>query len=226
MGFEVILTALADPTRRAVLDRLREGPQPVGRIADGLPVTRPAVSQHLKVCLDAGLVTMDRQGTRNLYALAPGGASALVDWLGALQAVEAGDSEETGRDTRLTPHEAWTLFWDDLAVWWPVARVSFSAGRDGALPQAITLEQREGGVLSETLADGTTGRWARIRSIDPPRRVVLDWALGDAEAIEVLFRPGVSGTRVILRHFGEQPEVWDAVLDRYAAAANSSLSNF
>ncbi|MEM7643299.1 MAG: metalloregulator ArsR/SmtB family transcription factor [Pseudomonadota bacterium] len=226
MGYETILTALADPTRRAVLDRLRDGPKPVGRIAEGLPVTRPAVSQHLKVCLDAGLVTMDRQGTRNLYSLAPGGASDLVDWLGALQAADAADGEETGRDTRLTLHEAWTLFWDDLSVWWPVARVSLSARQDGALPQTVSLDQRSGGMLRETLADGKIGGWATIRALDPPSRLVLDWTLGTTERIEVAFRAGSAGTRVTLRHGGGQPDMWEAVLDRYAAAANSSLSNF
>ncbi|MEM8824102.1 MAG: metalloregulator ArsR/SmtB family transcription factor [Pseudomonadota bacterium] len=226
MGYETILTALADPTRRAVLDRLRDGPQPVGRIAEGLPVTRPAVSQHLKVCLEAGLVTMDRQGTRNLYSLAPGGASALVDWLGTLKTADTPDGSETGRDTRLTQHEAWRLFWNDLAVWWPVARVSLSAREDGALPQAVTLDRRPGGALRETLFDGTTGRWARIRAIDPPSRLLLDWKLGRPEPVEVAFRPGSNGTRVVLRHGGIQPEMWDAVLDRFAAAANSSLSNF
>ncbi|MEM7490394.1 MAG: metalloregulator ArsR/SmtB family transcription factor [Pseudomonadota bacterium] len=220
------MTALADPTRRAVLDRLRDGPKPVGSIAEDLPVTRPAVSQHLKVCLDAGLVTMNRQGTRNLYALAPGGAADLVEWLGALQTAEAPGSEETGRDTRLTPHEAWTLFCDDLPVWWPVARVSLSSRADGALPQSVTLDKRAGGVLRETLFDGSTGGWATIRAIDPPARLVMDWTLGDPEAVEVAFRPGAGGTRVVLRHGGAQPDMWDAVLDRYAAAANSSLSNF
>ena len=65
------MTALGDPTRRAVFERLQSGPTPVGEIADGLPVTRSAVSQHLKVLKQAGLV-MDRQvGTRRLYSVDP-----------------------------------------------------------------------------------------------------------------------------------------------------------
>src|SRR5207247_4208807 len=58
---------LADPTRRKVFERLRSGPKPVGRIARGLPVSRPAVSQHLKVLKEAGLVTDRPEGTRRVY---------------------------------------------------------------------------------------------------------------------------------------------------------------
>lgn len=75
------LEALADPTRRAVLERLRKGPLPVGRVADGLPVSRPAVSQHLRVLEDAGLVRADRDGTRRVYRVEPKGLVALRRWL-------------------------------------------------------------------------------------------------------------------------------------------------
>ena len=81
MSYETILTALADPTRRAVLDRLRRGPQPVGRIADDLPVSRPAVSQHLKVLLDAGLVRSSPEGTRRIYSINPVGFTRLNIWV-------------------------------------------------------------------------------------------------------------------------------------------------
>jgi len=75
------LTALADPTRRRVFESLRAGPLPVGALASRLPVSRPAVSQHLKVLSDAGLVTMQAQGTRRLYAIRPEGLAALRAWL-------------------------------------------------------------------------------------------------------------------------------------------------
>ena len=71
------IDALGDPTRRAVFERLREGPRPVGELALGLPVSRPAVSQHLRVLKDAGLVTERREGTRRLYRLRPEGVWAL-----------------------------------------------------------------------------------------------------------------------------------------------------
>jgi DNA-binding transcriptional ArsR family regulator len=66
-----MLDALGDRTRRAILERLREGPQPVVEIARGLPVGRPAVSQHLKLLKRAGLVTDQAVGTRRLYELNP-----------------------------------------------------------------------------------------------------------------------------------------------------------
>ena len=75
-----VIDALADPTRRTVFERLRGGPKAVGELAEGLPVSRPAVSQHLRVLLDAGLVTARPQGTRRVYAAAPDGLRELRDW--------------------------------------------------------------------------------------------------------------------------------------------------
>ena len=65
------ITALGDPTRQAIFERLSGGPLAVGQLADGLPVSRPAVSQHLKVLKDAGLVVDRRAGTRRLYQVDP-----------------------------------------------------------------------------------------------------------------------------------------------------------
>lgn len=76
-----VFSALYDPTRRAVLERLRDGPRPVGEIARGLPVTRPAVSQHLKVLKDAGLVTGRSEGTRRIYYIDPKGLGVMRAWL-------------------------------------------------------------------------------------------------------------------------------------------------
>jgi DNA-binding transcriptional ArsR family regulator len=71
------MDALGDPTRRAIFERLGAGPRAVGELADGLPVSRPAVSQHLKVLKDAGLVVDRKAGTRRLYQLDPQGVGAL-----------------------------------------------------------------------------------------------------------------------------------------------------
>lgn len=73
--------ALGDPTRRAVLERVAHAPAAVGEIAAELPVSRPAVSQHLKVLKDAGLVTETAQGTRRIYRIDPRGIGAMRDWL-------------------------------------------------------------------------------------------------------------------------------------------------
>jgi DNA-binding transcriptional ArsR family regulator len=81
MAYGMALSALADPTRRRVFEELRGGPKPVGRIAEAVPVSRPAVSQHLKVLKEAGLVREERQGTRRIYAIDPQGLGALRRWL-------------------------------------------------------------------------------------------------------------------------------------------------
>jgi DNA-binding transcriptional ArsR family regulator len=75
------LAALADPTRREVFERLARGPAAVGELAAGLPVSRPAVSQHLKVLKEAGLVSDRTAGTRRIYQLDPRGLGALRDYL-------------------------------------------------------------------------------------------------------------------------------------------------
>ena len=74
-------SALADDTRRAIVTRLAEGPLAVGRLAEGLPVTRSAVSQHLKILKDAGLVEDTAAGTRRIYRLNPVALAALRDQL-------------------------------------------------------------------------------------------------------------------------------------------------
>ena len=75
------LDALGDPTRRAICERLSWHPAAVGELAEDLPVSRPAVSQHLKVLKDAGLVTDTRHGNRRIYQLHPEGVAALRDYL-------------------------------------------------------------------------------------------------------------------------------------------------
>lgn len=75
------LDALGDPTRRQVFELLRAGPRSVGDLAVGLPVSRPAVSQHLRVLEEAGLVTHRREGTRHLYELDSSGVVELREWV-------------------------------------------------------------------------------------------------------------------------------------------------
>jgi DNA-binding transcriptional ArsR family regulator len=75
------MNALGDPTRRAIFERLADGPIAVGELAKDLPVSRPAVSQHLKVLKDAGLVTDTQAGNRRLYRLDPNGIATLRAYL-------------------------------------------------------------------------------------------------------------------------------------------------
>lgn len=81
MAYENALLALADPTRRAVFERLRAGPASVGSIAEGLPVSRPAVSQHLKALKQAGLVRDEPRGAARIYSIHTPGLAALRDWI-------------------------------------------------------------------------------------------------------------------------------------------------
>jgi DNA-binding transcriptional ArsR family regulator len=92
--------ALGDPTRRLVFERLARKALSVGEIAAGLPVSRPAVSQHLKVLTDAGLVTHDRDGARRVYRVDPRGIEAMRNYLDrfwdrALAAFKAAAEKET-----------------------------------------------------------------------------------------------------------------------------------
>ena len=81
MAYDIAFEALGDPTRRQILDRLRGGPCSVTALAAELPVSRPAVSQHLKILKEAGLVIDEAAGARRLYRAAPGGIMAVRAWL-------------------------------------------------------------------------------------------------------------------------------------------------
>jgi DNA-binding transcriptional ArsR family regulator len=101
MAYGEAIAALADPTRRTVFERLRGGPRPVGEIARGLPVSRPAVSQHLRVLKEAGLVSERREGTRNFYSVDGDALSELREyfeefWEKALAAFK--EAAEKGAD--------------------------------------------------------------------------------------------------------------------------------
>src|SRR5262249_52911277 len=103
MAYDTALAALADPTRRRVFERLRSGPRAVGAIARGMPVSRPAVSQHLKVLKEAGLVADRRVGTRRASYTAPAGWGARGAWFDqfwdrALAALKAEAETATGSD--------------------------------------------------------------------------------------------------------------------------------
>ena len=97
------MDALGDGTRRQILERLRRGPMAVGQLAAGLPVSRPAVSQHLRVLKEAGLVTERRNGTRRLYRVDTDGLAEVRDyfesfWTDVLTAFEAAAEAEAEKE--------------------------------------------------------------------------------------------------------------------------------
>src|SRR6187401_1831850 len=103
MAYAQALQALGDPTRRSVLEELRDGPRAVGEIAARLPVSRPAVSQHLRVLKEAGLVTERQNGTRRLYRVDPDGLAEVRDylesfWTDVLAAFEAAAEAEAEKE--------------------------------------------------------------------------------------------------------------------------------
>ena len=102
---ERALEALGDPTRRMVFKRLRHGNRSVREIAERMDVSRPAVSQHLKVLKAAGLIVVRAEGTRRLYAIDTRGIEALRNWLdgfweGALGAFKQAAEQETVRERK------------------------------------------------------------------------------------------------------------------------------
>ena len=95
----VVLDALGDATRRSIFESLKSGPRSVGELAEGLPVSRPAVSQHLRVLKEAGLVTEQRNGTRRIYGVDAASVAELRDyfdgfWTEALAGFKAAAESE------------------------------------------------------------------------------------------------------------------------------------
>ena len=105
MAYGNALAVLADPTRRKVFERLRNGPRPVNVLAAGLPVSRPAVSQHLKVLKDAGLVEERSEGVRRIYSLRREGLLELRDLARQLLGRCAGGIQTRGREIPLEREE-------------------------------------------------------------------------------------------------------------------------
>ncbi len=245
-AYEASFAALADPTRRAIFERLAERPQAVGELARDLPVSRPAVSQHLKVLKDAGLVIDRPLGTRRIYQLDPDGLAELRAyfdsfWTDALSAFRA---EAERREEMTTPTteptvrktlvveapaaRAFEVFTDPIGAWWPLG----THARSTELAETAILQGREGGRASRRRRDADEADWGRVLVWEPPRRVVFTWEITQpATEVEVRFTPEGDATRVDLEHRGwerlgsegEQrrqsyDEGWSYVLSRYEEA--------
>jgi DNA-binding transcriptional ArsR family regulator len=102
--YEAVLDALGDRTRRAIIHRLRAGPSSVGELAAALPVSRPAVSQHLTVLRRSGLVSYDELGTRNVYRLDPAGLVELRAWLDTFWEIALDRYADRVRQDSFGPH--------------------------------------------------------------------------------------------------------------------------
>ena len=208
---------LGDPTRRAIFELLAHCPSSVGELAQQLPVSRPAVSQHLRVLKDGGLVVSRAEGTRRVYQLNPAGVDALRAYLDRIwgealtafhKAADAAYSEPKqehlmsiapsvpairGKITVDVPVEhAFTVLTSSFDSWWPR---EFHIGR-ADLAEAI-IEPREGGRWYERGVDGSECDWGRVLVWEPPHRLVITWQINGqwqfdpdparASEVEVLF---------------------------------------
>ena len=208
---QAILTALGDPTRQAILDLLLEGPQPVGELAALLPVSRPAVSQHLKVLKEVGLVVDRQEGTRRVYRVDPAGLApvrAYLDrfWKKAMVAFAqyAEEQAETGRPAtrrrtddpadhqararerlrgRSTRSAAFEVFADEMTSWWPAGH------HIGEAPiQQVVVEPFVGGRWYTRHTDGSETETGVVTAYDAAER--LHRHLADRRRLGLPRRPG------------------------------------
>lgn len=252
MTYAQAMDALGDPTRRAIFEQLRSGPRAVGELAEELPVSRPAVSQHLRVLKEAGLVTERRQGTRRLYRLDPDGLGAVrayfdgfwtqvfADFKAAADNREEKEMTVQAQDLTIRKSvtvaapldEAFELFTERLASWWPLDTLSIGKERI----ETVVVDGRAGGRVYERLDDGAEAEWATVTEWEPPHRLALSWHVNQERPapteIEVHFSEESAGTRVDLEHRGweryedaqeassDYETGWDLVLGRYVQAAD------
>ena len=232
-----MLTALGDPTRQAIFERLSHGPLAVGQLAGELPVTRPAVSQHLRVLKDVGLV-FDRQvGTRRLYQVDPDGLAELrahldAFWARSLAAFAHRTQELRTVETiveavrreivvEVGQAAAFEIFTADMTSWWPAHH------HIGSAPiKEIVVEPRVGGRWYTRHEDGAETDTGVVTAWEPPGLFAVTWQIGAdwkfhpdlVTSITVRFTPeGPDRTRVVLEHGG---------LEAYAADAAAMRATF
>jgi DNA-binding transcriptional ArsR family regulator/uncharacterized protein YndB with AHSA1/START domain len=232
--------ALGDPTRRTIFELLVDGPRAVNELARRLPVSRPAVSQHLKVLKEAGLVVDRPAGRQRIYAVDPAGLAQLRGeleqfWSKTLVAYKSTVEQPTEEERMSTQTEP-TAIHTQITVEAPVERAFrvFTEGFDRFKPREHNMlaveiaetvfEPRAGGRIFDRGVDGSEFQWARVLAFEPPDRVVFSWDLSpqwqiesDPEKtseVEVRFIPeGPARTRVELehRHLERHGEGWPAM---------------
>jgi DNA-binding transcriptional ArsR family regulator/uncharacterized protein YndB with AHSA1/START domain len=239
IDIDAALNALGDQTRRRIVGRLAAGPLDVAGLSAGLPVGRTAVSMHLRVLKDAGLVHDEADGNRRVYHLEPDALRRLRDhldwyWERSLAAYQRA-AETEAKEQRDMIMVAKTVQVDaplnvafDVFIgqrWWPVHTHHLAEPRG----TEVLLEPFEGGRWYERAADGTETDWGIVLAWQPPYRLLLSWQVSpewtyehDAERasqIEVTFTPeGTDRTRVDFTHrhlerYGDQAERMRRILD-------------
>lgn len=229
---EAQFEALAVETRRQIYAMLIERPRSVQELADELPVSRPAVSQHLKVLVEAGLARSNTVGTRRVYAADPAGVAEFRKWADRMWSEAIGrfadfatslDEENEMLEKQMTidpvvktarlgvdPETAFKAFTASATSWWPLSTHSVGEGQT----VAVTFEPKVGGRVFETTKDGVEHIWGTILTWEEGRRVEFTWFPGLPEdqhtRIEISFKPIGHGSEMILIHSGWEARGEDA----------------
>jgi DNA-binding transcriptional ArsR family regulator/uncharacterized protein YndB with AHSA1/START domain len=233
-------SALGDPTRRAIFERLIDQPSAVTQLARGLPVSRPAVSQHLKVLKDAGLVFDTQAGKQRIYRVDPEGLAAFraeLDrfWTKTLatyrivveqpsegdpMSTEAADTPvRTSIVVQASIERAFQVFTEDFGKFKPAEHNML-----GVEIAETVFEPRAGGSLYDRGVDGSICRWARVLAYEPPHRLLLSWNISSqwqveadpakASEWEVRFTaetPQRTRVEIEHRHFERHGDGWQSV---------------
>jgi DNA-binding transcriptional ArsR family regulator/uncharacterized protein YndB with AHSA1/START domain len=237
-------TALGDPTRRAIFELLVEREYTVGDLADELPVSRPAVSQHLKVLKSARLVVDRQAGKHRIYQVDQDGLAELraeLDrfWNRTLAGYKAVVEKSTRENMMSTPTSTSVLA--SIVVDAPIERAfevftsdfgSFKPPDHNMLGVELAetvLEPRVGGYLYDRAVDGTECRWARVLAYEPPHRLLFSWDISPQWQLEpdpaktseweVRFTaetPARTRVEIEHRHLDRHGEGWEAVRDGIA----------
>ncbi len=256
VDIDTVLDALGDANRRSILRKLAAGPLDVTGIALGMPVGRPAVSMHLRVLRDAGLVADHPVGNRRVYQLDPAGFHQLREYLdqywerSLLAFQEAAETrakegsmsaeEEVLVEKRVVVRAPLAVAFDVFVdhQWWPVA-THHIAHEPGV---RAVLEPFLGGRWFEVASNGTETDWGVVRVWQPPHRILLTWQVSpqwtyepdplNGSEIEVTFTSqGPDETLVRLVHrrlerYGEQSERMRSVLDEKGGAPLEAFARF
>jgi DNA-binding transcriptional ArsR family regulator/uncharacterized protein YndB with AHSA1/START domain len=240
-------TALGDPTRRAIFERLIERPRAVTELADELPVSRPAVSQHLKVLRSAGLVVDQQVGKQRIYQVDPDGLALLraeLDrfWNRTLATYKTVVEKPAKEILMSTQAAATTSVLASIVVEAPIERAFqvFTSDFDSIKPREhnllqveiaqTVLEPRVGGYIYDRGVDGSECRWARVLAYEPPHRLLFSWDIGptwqiesdpaNTSEVEVRFiaeTPDRTRVEVEHRHLDRHGEGWEGVREGVAS---------
>jgi DNA-binding transcriptional ArsR family regulator len=233
------LDALAVDTRRAIYTMLLERPRSVTDIAAELPISRPAVSQHLKVLVAADLARATSVGNRRVYYPDPSGMAALREWVDRMWDMamgsfagfaqremekEMGQSDERGIEpvvkvVTVSGEPGWVfdLFTARMGQWWPLD--THSVGGEDAVDARV--DPGVGGRVYEITRDGVEHEWGRVIEWEPAARVAFNWHPGQpaeqATHVEITFRHTAEGTEVTLVHDGWEARGadWQSMRDNY-----------